>query len=155
MKRFWLDQDLLPPDKEVLSILELSYSEEDINIRQEFWPFVLPALDTTDWGDLCEAAKRKAEQDTRKRLSLEEKIATAQKRHEIGIALVLEQLRSRIDAIGEDNRAGKLALEQDLSEVQEQALIISDSIKNPSMRLDACGSVFLSKVPFSEVMVQP
>ena len=150
VETIWLDQDLLPPNENILKVLELSYSEEDINLRPEFWPFALIASGISDWRDLCEAARPKAMITARERLALDERIDEALRRHKISAALVEEQIRSRIDAVEDGNDARKQELEQDLAEVGKQASIISEGIKTPSMRLDACGVAFLSAVPLSE-----
>lgn len=152
VETIWLDQDLLSPNEEILKVLELSYSEEDFNIRPELWPISLFASGISDWRDLCEAARSEAMKTARDRLALEERIDEALKSQKISAALVEEQIQSRIDAVEDGNEARRQELEHELAEVGAQAAEIAEGIKTPSMRLDACGVVFLSSVSLTEVV---
>jgi hypothetical protein len=145
-----VDQDLIRPEKDVLEILRVPYSSpEDSNIRAQHWNAVIKAIGCDDWSALCEDVRLRAVDMLRSLRSLDELCDNSIRLLERRAEAIASQIRSRMESLAATDPL-RSALDLELKEETRLTGIIADGIRNPLIRLDACGVVILSPNPFQE-----
>ena len=146
----WVDQDLIKPEKEVLKILRVPYSSpEDSNIRAEHWNALIKAIGCDDWTSLCEDVRLRAVDMLRSLRSLDELCDNSIRLLERRAEAITSQIRSRMESLAANDPL-RSALDLEIKEETRLTGIVADGIRNPLIRLDACGVVILSPKPFQE-----
>jgi ATP-dependent helicase HepA len=144
-KTLWIDQNLSEPDEALIEWLEEPYcNHEDVNIRADYWKQVLEMIDLGDWAGLCEQVRTRSEGILMEQTNLKELIETRVNHFELKTQIGVDQAVSRLEIFGADH-AG---MECDLETYKAEATRIISAIRVPRVRLDSCGVMFLSKVPF-------
>jgi ATP-dependent helicase HepA len=154
-RTIWLDSDLKEvTDKRILATLGLPYSQKpradggrDTNVRLGRWAKVDTLVSVSDWGDLCYRARKTAERLLREeRVFLDRCQLYWKKAHDVSVS-VDDALRSRIYRLAGAARKSEESM-ADFEREISQAL--AKGIENPSLRLDSTGTVFLSRIPWTE-----
>ena len=154
--RIWVDADLeLVTDDKRLELLNPTFNKgrtlgrQDFNLNRDRWSSATTIYDMSLWRDRCFAARERSERLLREQSKLpawSEQCVTEAKRL---ASLVRQQYRSRLSmAVGNS----KLSLESELG--FEQAFLEAqiESFRNPEVRVDSVGAVFLSnQMPFSGI----
>jgi ATP-dependent helicase HepA len=144
-KTLWIDGNLSVPDQVLVDRLEKPYiNGEDVNIRADYWKQLLDMLEIGDWVGLCEQVRTRSEGILLEQTNMKEVIETRVNRFELKTHIGIDQAVSRLEVFGADH-AG---MECDLENYKTEAARIMAAIRAPRLRLDSCGVVFLSKVPF-------
>lgn len=151
-KTLWINQDLSVPEEVYIEWLEEPYCDsEDVNIRADYWKQVLEMLDLGDWAGLCEQVRKRSKGILLEQTNLKELIETRVSSFELRTQIGVDQAVSRLKIFGA-NHAG---MESDLETYKADTARIMEAIRDPHVRLDSCGVIFLSKVPFvPENMIQ-
>jgi len=148
----WLDSDLhLVRVPSVLSLLTRPFSKQkhedggrDFSIRLERWTSVGNSVPLSDWGELCQRARRAAEQSLVGADAFQEHVhgcATRLRNHSFRTN---EALQSRIGRLTGTTRSSEV----DTAEFeQKMAEALVAGIESPAIRVDSVGSVFLSSLP--------
>jgi ATP-dependent helicase HepA len=145
MQTLWLNQDLMEPDAATLRLLNSPYSApEDNNLRALHWPAVLEKVDCGNWTDLCEAVRAECETRLRSVHALETLTAEKVADLEVLAAEIHTQLISRLAALAVDRVAERDALKEEILQMRFLYESLADGIRQPVVRLDAAGVVFLS-----------
>lgn len=145
IQTLWLNQDLMEPDAATLRLLNSPYSKpEDNNLRALHWPAVLENVDCGNWNDLCGAVRAECEDRLRSIHSLETLTAEKAAALEILGTEVRTQLTSRLAALAADRVAERDAIEKEIRQMTFLYESLADGIRQPVLRLDAAGVVFLS-----------
>lgn len=149
IQTLWLNQDLMEPDAATLRLLNSPYSSpEDKNVRALHWPAVLEKVDCGNWTDLCGAVRAECEARLRSIHALETLTAEKAAALEILATEVRTQLTSRLAALAADRVAERDALEKEILQMTFLYDSLVDGIRQPILRLDAAGVVFLSPDAF-------
>ena len=152
----WLDADLefVMPDDERRKLLESDFSKEpmsswrDFNLNRDRWDAAAKLYDMSLWRDRCFAARERSEKLLRERsrlpdLSRQCVVEATRRGNDIQ-----QQYRSRLAIV---NREIKTSLESELAFETEFLDAQIDSFRNPEIRADSVGAVFLShQNPFTE-----
>jgi hypothetical protein len=149
IQTLWLNQDLMEPDAATLRLLNSPYSKpEDNNLRVLHWPAVLEKVDCGNWNDLCGAVRAECEDRLRSIHSLETLTAEKAAALEILATEVRTQLTSRLAALTADRVSERDDLEKEIRQMTFLYESLADGIRQPVVRLDAAGVVFLSPDAF-------
>ncbi len=147
----WLDAELCEVvQADRLAMLAAPYRHEaidgagrDYNLNPQRWRNLarleLPEL--ADWGELCRAARRNAEEELRRRSALTKDLDSAARARAAVDYGRLAQLRTRSERTGEGAECAEFKIETMLSE----ALLAG--VRQPVVRLDGILAVFLSGDP--------
>jgi len=150
----WLDADLeRVVDKERLALLEPPYNKsripgsQDFNLNRGRWNSASSVYDMSLWKDRCFASRKRSEKLLREQSRLpewsEQCVTEAQRK----ASQIQQQYRSRLAMATGDSKSSlelELAFEVEFFEAQVEAF------RNPEVRADSVGAVFLSnQVPFT------
>jgi len=119
-------------------------NHEDVNIRADYWKQVLEMIDLSDWAGLCEQVRTRSAEILLEQTNLNGLIETRVSRFELKTQIGIDQALSRLEIYGADHDG----MVCDLETYKAEAALIMEAIRAPKVRLDSCGVVFLSKVPF-------
>jgi hypothetical protein len=145
IQTLWLNQDLMEPDAATLRLLNSPYSApEDNNLRALHWPAVLEKVDCGNWTDLCGAVRAECEARLRSIHALETLTAEKAAALEVSATEIHTQLTSRLAALAADREAERDALKEEILQMTFLYESLADGIRQPVLRLDAAGVVFLS-----------
>ncbi len=155
-KAIWLDSDLARvDDPSVLSLLDRPFSKQkrkdggkDFNIRLEDWSSVSTLIPLTDWGELCERARRSARQHLADAEAFREHLLRCATRLRKTLSIANEVLQSRIARL-----TGAICLSETESAEFEREIgeVLVAGIELPNIRVDSVGSIFLSAVAMPSV----
>jgi ATP-dependent helicase HepA len=149
-KTLWIDGNLSVPESALVATLEKPYIHgEDVNIRTGYWKQVLDMLEIGDWVGLCEQVRTRSKGILLEQMNMKELIEVRVKRFESKTHRGIDQAVSRLEVFGADH-AG---MECDLENYKTDAARIMAAIRAPRLRLDSCGVVFLSKMPFEPKII--
>jgi ATP-dependent helicase HepA len=149
IQTLWLNQDLMEPDAATLRLLNSPYSApEDNNLRALHWPAVLEKVDCGNWTDLCGAVRAECEARLRSIHALETLTTEKAAILETMATEIHTQLTSRLAALAADRGAERDALKEEILQMTFLYESLTDGIRQPVMRLDAAGVVFLSPNAF-------
>jgi len=144
-RTLWIDQNLSTPEEVLIEWLEEPYcNHEDVNIRADYWKQVLEVIDLSDWAGLCEQVRTRSAEILLEQTNLNGLIETRMSRFELKTQIGIDQALSRLEIYGADHDG----MVCDLETYKAEAALIMGAIRAPKVRLDSCGVVFLSKVPF-------
>ena len=152
----WIDSDFkLVTDDKRLELLKPAFTStsmpgrQDFNLNRDRWQSASVIYDMSMWRDRCFAALERSEKLLREQSRLpawsEECVAEAERR----ASRIQQQYRSRIALAVGDSR---VSLESEFA--FEQAFLAAqiESFRNPEVRVDSVGAVFLSnQMPFSGI----
>jgi ATP-dependent helicase HepA len=148
----WISRDLGEPEAETLALLQLPYrNPEDANVKAEHWPSVLKHLECDDWSGLCDSVRSVAEQVLRARHGLGDLTEQCALAFEAQCAAGQEQLRSRLAALPSTRSTEREQLEGELDRSARIAQLMAAGVRQPIVRLDAAGVVFLSDHKLKEI----
>lgn len=150
----WVDADLeLVTDEQRSEMLKPAFSKhatagrQDFNLNRDRWKAVATVYDMSLWRDRCYAARERSEILLREQSKLpawSEECVTEAKNL---ASLVQQQYKSRLAMAEGDSKSlleSELAFEMDFLSAQ------IESFRNPEVRIDSVGAVFLSsKMPFT------
>jgi ATP-dependent helicase HepA len=143
----WVDHQLRPLSDESLEDVNRPLRKEvDWNVNQDRWPLVLRRFESHRWSDLCASARRVAEELLRQQQDLANVIQQSLLKFEEAYALVREQGESRFEALAR-HPAEQTQLRLEMISTERIANGIADGIREPKIRLDAAGVVFLAGSP--------
>jgi ATP-dependent helicase HepA len=148
-RALWLDSDLAcVNDPAVLSVLARSFSKEkredgsrDFNIRREGWSSIVTSIPLPDWGELCERARRSAQQNLVDDDEFRERVQRCATRLRKTLSIANEALQSRIARLSGAVRSSETESAEFERKLGE-ALVAG--IEAPTIRVDSIGSIFLS-----------
>jgi ATP-dependent helicase HepA len=145
IQTLWLNQDLMDPDAATLQLLNSPYSKpEDNNLRASHWPVVLERIDCGSWTDLCGAVRAECEARIRSIHSLESLTAEKVAVLKVQATEVQTQLTSRLASFSADRVAERDSLKEEILQMKFLYESLADGIRQPVVRLDAAGVIFLS-----------
>jgi ATP-dependent helicase HepA len=145
IQTLWMNQDLMEPDAATLQLLNSPYNApEDNSLRALHWPAVLERVDCGNWTDLCAAVRAECEARLQSIHALETLTAEKVAALEILATEVRTQLTSRLATLAADRVAERDALEKEILQMTFLYESLADGIRQPVLRLDAAGVVFLS-----------
>jgi hypothetical protein len=132
-------------NEEIVAELAIPYvkGHTDININQERWAFVERHFSLADWPMRCRSARKVATDAIVRELELGKLMQECARRLEAESVVVREQWQSRIEALA--NSPGEAVFagaEFETEMLVRQALLAG--IRNPGLRLDATGAIFLA-----------
>ena len=152
----WVDADLervMPTDSRA-KMLNTPYQKslnggKDFNLNRQRWDKAATVYDMSLWRDRCTAARAKAEEMLRHQSKLPELssecIETATERS----SKIQQQLRSRLAMADDPTR---ISLELDLRFEIELLEAQKEAFRNPDLRVDSVGAVFVSnQMPSAEL----
>ena len=152
--QIWVDADLQKlEDKSRLALLVQPFDKKqvsqikDFNLNNDRWKTVSSLYDMALWKDFCFAAQKKSELLLRVQTTLPDWSAKCITQAQEHASQVHQQYRSRI---GMANGKIKQSLEFELS--FEVAFLEAqvEAFRNPEVRIDSVGAVFLSnRIPFA------
>jgi ATP-dependent helicase HepA len=152
IQTLWLNQDLMEPDAATLRLLSSPYSApEDNNLRAFHWPAVLEKVDCGNWTDLCGAVRAECEARLRSIHALESLTAEKVAALEALATEIRSQMTSRLAALAADRVAERDALGKEIVQMNFLYESLADGIREPVVRLDAAGVIFLSPDAFPVV----
>ncbi|MBN71128.1 MAG: hypothetical protein CME32_17820 [Gimesia sp.] len=155
-KTIWLDADLeeVVPNDDHYKLLQQGYdkdsttSKRDYNLNRDRWNSVAKIYDMSLWRDRCFAAREQSERLLREHSKLPEWSDKCVNEAKYQASKIQQQFRSRlVKASGET----KVLLGSDMA--FEQSFLESqiESFRNPNLRADSVGAVFISnQKPFTE-----
>jgi ATP-dependent helicase HepA len=150
-RALWLDSDLAcVNDPAVLSVLARPFSKEkrqdgsrDFNIRREGWSSIVTSIPLPDWGELCERARRSAQQNLVDDDEFRERVQRCATRLRKTLSIANEALQSRIARLSGAVRSSETESAEFERKLGE-ALVAG--IEAPTIRVDSIGSIFLSSL---------
>jgi ATP-dependent helicase HepA len=152
----WVDADLeRVTDDQRLGLLTPAFKKDrtpgiqDFNLNRDRWSSASTLYDMSLWRDRCFAARERSEQLLREQSQLPEWSEQCVVGATRLASQVQQQYRSRLAMADEDS---KVSLESELA--FERAFLDAqiESFRNPELRVDSVGAVFLSsQMPFVEL----
>ncbi|MDQ8206669.1 protein DpdE [Coraliomargarita sp. SDUM461003] len=153
-RSIWLNEDFDVVTTEVLSELAPAYSSgrADKNINPKRWDVVQkqPFFNAEGWPELCRTACSHAKDVMIRELDLPQLIQASVDRLKKQTTIVQGQFQSRIDALRESayTEAELTHAEAELMQEMQMRGALMSGVKQPNLRLDAAGVVFLAGYPF-------
>ena len=153
-RSIWLNEDFDIVDSEILAELKPNYSSHktDKNLNPSRWDIVqsLPFFNAEGWPGLCRMACSHAKQTMVRELDLPQLIQGSVERLEKQTSIVKGQFQSRINALREAayTEAELIHAEDELQKEMQMREALMSGVKQPKLRLDAAGVIFLAGQPF-------
>ena len=154
MQTVWVDDEGRPVTHEAtLEMLELPYDQEgtkrfgrDYNLNSERWEKIAKLFDEGEWESLCHSVRDAATDVLADQVDLRERCDRRADQAVKRAQTTIDRLRTRLAQSGVDSR------EVDQLELEEALITaLEEGIRQPAIRLDAIGAIFLSQVdPFGE-----
>jgi ATP-dependent helicase HepA len=155
-RSIWLNEDFDVVTAEILLELEPAYSSHttDKNLNPTRWDVVqsLPSFHTEGWSELCRMACSHAKDIMIRELDLPQLIQASVDRLDKQTTIVKGQFQSRIDALRESaySKVELTYAEDELLQEMQMRDALMCGVKQPNLRLDAAGAVFLAGYQFPD-----
>ena len=151
----WLGLDGERVDEETRDLLEMPYESDgtnrygrDYNLNAERWETIEEMCERQWWADRCYEIREQASEVLAEEVGLDERCARYAERARRRAQQNIDRLQTRLDRFGDAAQGGQVA-QLELEEALISAL--EAGIREPHIRLDSIGAIFLSTVdPYGE-----
>lgn len=154
IRSIWVGEDMTIVDGGILEELVPEYLKgcRDTNLNASRWKVIedQPFFSLDDWPELCRMTCDRGRESLIAEIDLKQLIMASVAKQEIQKSIVRSQFESRIDALRHSS-VSDLELRHTEQELANEMIIcdaLLDGTKNPRLRLDAAGAIFLAGKPF-------